>query len=66
MICECLRRDVRVIEVPVSYHAREGGESAHSGGMLPVIKTAMKMFSCIFRKRLSRRPAPTTPPQTAD
>lgn len=58
MMCECLRRDVRLIEVPVSYHAREGGESAHSGGVMPVIRTAMKMFSCIFRKRLSGRPQP--------
>ncbi len=56
MMCECLRCDVRLIEVPVSYHAREGGESAHSGGMWAVLRTARKMFACIFRKRLSKRP----------
>ncbi len=61
MICECYRHSIRVIEVPVSYHAREGGESAHSGGVMPVVRTAMKMFSCIFRKRLSPRPAVTSP-----
>ncbi|MFT7619568.1 MAG: glycosyltransferase involved in cell wall biosynthesis [Planctomycetota bacterium] len=61
MICECLRHGVRVIEVPVSYHAREGGESAHSGGIRAVCRTAAKMFACIFRKRLSRRPTMTEP-----
>lgn len=56
MICECMRRGIRVIEVPVSYHARDAGESAHSGSAWSVIRTALKMFRCIFRKRLSRRP----------
>ncbi|MEE9392346.1 MAG: glycosyltransferase family 2 protein [Planctomycetota bacterium] len=53
MICECYRHGVRVIEVPVSYHARTAGESAHSGGVWSVAKTASKMFRCIFRKRLA-------------
>ncbi|MCA9319606.1 MAG: glycosyltransferase family 2 protein, partial [Planctomycetes bacterium] len=56
MTCECLRHGIRVIEVPVSYHPRCAGESAHSGSMWSVVKTASKMFRCIFRKRLSRRP----------
>ncbi|MEZ6194202.1 MAG: glycosyltransferase family 2 protein [Planctomycetota bacterium] len=58
MICECYRRGIRVIEVPVSYHARAAGESSHSGGVRAVARTAFKMFRCIFRKRLSRAPAP--------
>ena len=59
MICECLRHGLRVIEVPVSYHARESGESSHSGGILSVFKTARKMFVCIFRKRLEGKPTPS-------
>lgn len=59
MICECLRRDERVIEVPVSYHARMGGESAHSKNLWQVARTATKMFRCIFRKRFSGRPKPS-------
>ena len=55
MICECLRRELRVIEVPISYHARAGGESEHSGSFLGIARTALKMFRCIFRKRLQRR-----------
>lgn len=54
MICECYRHGVRVIEVPVHYHARAGGESTHSASMWGVSKTALKMFRCIFRKRFSR------------
>ena len=56
IICECLRHGIRVIEVPISYHARVAGESAHSASLWQVSKTALKMFRCIFRKRLSRRP----------
>lgn len=56
MTCECLRQSIRVIEVPVSYHRREAGESKHSAGALKVARTALKMFRCIFRKRLERSP----------
>lgn len=66
MICECYRRGVRVIEVPVSYHAREAGESAHSGGMAAVVRTALKMFRCIFRKRFSGAPRDHVPAPTDD
>ena len=51
LICEAYGRGMRVIEVPVSYHARRGGESSHSRGVFGVLKTARKMFACIFRKR---------------
>ena len=51
MICEAFRHQLRVIEIPVHYGAREGGESKHSRGMKAVIRTAIKMFACIFRKR---------------
>ena len=55
MTCECLRERIRVIEIPVSYHTRDAGESSHSGGIWSISKTALKMFRCIFRKRLSPR-----------
>ncbi len=57
MICEAFRHGVRVIEVPVSYHARVAGESSHSGGFLQVVRTAGKMFRRIFAKRLQKRPS---------
>lgn len=66
MMCEALRHRLRMIEIPVHYGARGGGESKHSRGWLAIFRTANKMFSCIFRKRFSRpippqrrgRPAP--------
>ncbi len=54
MICEALRHRLRVIEIPVHYGRREGGESKHSRGLLAIARTALKMFRCIFRKRLQR------------
>ncbi len=54
MICEALRHRLRVIEIPVHYGRREGGESKHSRGMSSIARTALKMFRCIFRKRLQR------------
>jgi len=52
MICEAYRQGMRVIEVPVSYGARLGGESKHSASLLKVSKTALGMFRTICRKRL--------------
>lgn len=54
MMCEVLRHRLRVIEIPVHYGRREGGESKHSRGLLRVARTALMMFRCIFRKRLQR------------
>jgi len=51
MICEALRHELRVIEVPVHYGAREGGESKHSRTFLQISRTALAMFRAIFRKR---------------
>jgi glycosyltransferase involved in cell wall biosynthesis len=55
MICEALRHGLRVIEVPVHYGAREGGESKHSRGLRQVARTALAMFHAIFRKRFEPR-----------
>jgi len=51
MICEAYRRGLRVIEVPVHYGARLGGESKHSASLLHVARTALGMFRTINRKR---------------
>jgi len=77
MTCEILRHRMRVIEIPVHYGARGGGESKHSRGLRQIVRTALKMFRCIFRKRFERpvppdrrgRPpggAPTAAPRTLE
>lgn len=52
MICEAYRCRMRVVEVPVHYRARKGGESKHSRSFLQVSKTALRMLRTICRKRL--------------
>jgi hypothetical protein len=42
---------MRVIEIPVHYGARLGGESKHSDGFWKVARTALGMFRTICRKR---------------
>jgi glycosyltransferase involved in cell wall biosynthesis len=54
MMVEVLRQRLRLIEIPVNYYARAGGESKHSASYLKVAKTALKMLRAIFRKRLER------------
>jgi glycosyltransferase involved in cell wall biosynthesis len=57
MICEAFRRSLPVLEVPVRYLAREGGASKHTGGSLPVLRTAARMLVAILAKRREpRRP----------
>jgi glycosyltransferase involved in cell wall biosynthesis len=51
MICAAYRRRMRVIEIPVHYGARLGGESKHSDGFWKVARTALGMFRTICRKR---------------
>ena len=51
MICEAYRRRMRVIEIPVHYGARLGGESKHSASFSKVARTALGMFRTICRKR---------------
>jgi hypothetical protein len=40
-----------VIEIPVHYGARLGGDSKHSDSFIKVSKTALSMFRTICRKR---------------
>ena len=54
MMIEVLRMRRRVVEVPVSYFARVGGESKHSGNYYHLAKTALKMLRIIFAKRFQR------------
>lgn len=51
MICAAYQRGLRVIEIPVHYGARLGGESKHSQSLLQVSRTALGMFKAICRKR---------------
>ncbi len=57
MICETLRHGLRVIEIPVHYFNRAGGESKHSKGLPQIIKTGLRMMRAIIRKRFESRPA---------
>lgn len=54
MMIEVLRSRLRVIEVPISYHPRVGGESKHSDSFVGVSRTALRMLKTIFRKRFRR------------
>ncbi|MBI3820182.1 MAG: glycosyltransferase family 2 protein [Planctomycetes bacterium] len=58
MICEGYRHGLRVVEIPVHYYARLGGESKHSDSFMKLAKTAAKMFQIIIRKRLETAPRP--------
>jgi glycosyltransferase involved in cell wall biosynthesis len=53
MMCEALRQRIRVIEIPVHYYARMGGESKHSANYRKISLTALRMLRAILRKRLS-------------
>ncbi len=53
MICEAYRRGMRVIEIPVHYGERLGGESKHSKTFRQVARTAWRMFKTICRKRFA-------------
>ena len=54
LMIEVLRQRRRVVEVPVSYYPRIGGESKHSGSYLQLARTALKMLKLTIRKRLKR------------
>ncbi len=51
MMCAALQARCRVIEVPVSYGTRMGGESKHSDTFRRQATLAWKMFRTICRKR---------------
>jgi dTDP-glucose pyrophosphorylase len=51
MMIEVLRARGRVIEIPVSYYPRAGGESKHSDNYWKLSRTALRMLRTIFMKR---------------
>jgi glycosyltransferase involved in cell wall biosynthesis len=54
MMAEALRKKVKVVEIPVKYFQREGGESKHSVSYYHLARTALKMLWTIIRKKLER------------
>jgi hypothetical protein len=52
MLCAALIQGCRVIEIPVTYSRRAGGESKHSESFVKLARTALKMFRVICRKKL--------------
>ena len=52
MMVAALEARQRIIEVPVSYHRRIGGESKHSANYWRISRTASRMLRTIFRQRL--------------
>ena len=50
MMIEAIRNNKRMIEIPVTYSSRVGGESKFSKNLLANAKTAIKMLRLIFRK----------------
>jgi UDP-N-acetylglucosamine diphosphorylase / glucose-1-phosphate thymidylyltransferase / UDP-N-acetylgalactosamine diphosphorylase / glucosamine-1-phosphate N-acetyltransferase / galactosamine-1-phosphate N-acetyltransferase len=65
MICEAFRCGLRVIEIPIHYFSRGGGESKHSKGFLQVARTGLRMLRTILRKRLAPRVGPERRAQAA-
>ena len=60
MMCAALRAGCRIIEVPVTYSRRAGGQSKHSESFAKICKTAWMMFKTICRHRfLAPRPQKT-------
>ncbi|HEB52113.1 MAG TPA: glycosyltransferase family 2 protein [bacterium] len=62
MMCAALQERCRVIEVPVTYSKRMGGESKHSDTFWRQAKTALMMFRTICRKRFLERSAKSAAP----
>lgn len=55
MMVEILRANKKIIEIPVTYRPRIGGESKHSSSKINVLKTGLKMMKLVFKKRFNLR-----------
>lgn len=55
MMVAALQAGKRVIEVPISYHRRIGGESKHSANYYRIARTAVRMLRTIVRMRLQTK-----------
>jgi UDP-N-acetylglucosamine diphosphorylase / glucose-1-phosphate thymidylyltransferase / UDP-N-acetylgalactosamine diphosphorylase / glucosamine-1-phosphate N-acetyltransferase / galactosamine-1-phosphate N-acetyltransferase len=53
MMIEVLRTEGRLIEIPVNYYRRRGGQSKHSTNRWHSIKTGLRMLRVIFEKRFN-------------
>src|SRR5262245_45275005 len=53
MMIEMIRSGGRVIEIPVSYYPRRGGESKHSSSRWHSVRTGLRMLRLIAEKRLN-------------
>ena len=53
MMIEMIRAGGRVIEIPVSYYRRRGGESKHSSSRWHSVRTGLRMLRLIAEKRLN-------------
>jgi hypothetical protein len=53
MMVAALKARKRVIEVPVSYHRRIGGESKHSANYWRISRTALRMLRTVLRQRFT-------------
>ena len=56
MMCAALLAGCRVLEVPVTYSRRAGGDSKHSDTLGRQARTAWAMFKTICRKRFTKQP----------
>ena len=65
MMVEFVRNNKRVIEIPVSYFPRVGGDSKHSQSFFGIMKTAMRMLTLILKKRFNLYPEPARQPNDA-
>jgi len=57
MMVEVIREKRKIVEIPVTYRPRIGGESKHSGNWFGILKTAARMLTLIIRKRIYRSSA---------
>ncbi len=54
MMVEIMRANRKVIEIPVTYRPRIGGESKHSGSFFHIVKTGSKMMWLILKRRFAK------------
>ncbi len=66
MMCAALMERCRIIEIPVTYSRRIGGESKHSDTFARQARTAWKMWKTICTKRFLERSRPVSEGDDAD
>ena len=51
MMAEALHKRLKIVEIPVKYFQRSGGESKHSVSYYHLARTALKMLRTVIRKK---------------